>query len=81
MLRLIKYCFREGKKVNHGEIQAVHDDELVQVLKSLSLYEDFMQGKCKCKVCGKIITTKSLRAIIPSDNEILFSCTDHPYES
>lgn len=60
--------------MNHGEIQAVHSDELLELLQSLDIYNDFIQKKCKCRYCDAVINEKNLLAIIPNVNEILFCC-------
>lgn len=60
--------------MNGDRMQAVHDDDLVTLLKSLGVYEKFSEGQFICRFCQKPITVENLGAIIPVDGKIAFSC-------
>lgn len=57
-------------------LQAVHDDDLLSLLKSLGVEKNILSGECVCNVCGKIITLENLGAIVPQDGNITFVCDD-----
>ena len=57
-----------------NKLKAVHDDDIVSLLSSLGCYEEVSQGQCKCLFCNTTITIENLGAIIPRNDEIVFSC-------
>jgi hypothetical protein len=59
-----------------GEIQAVHDDDLVNLLKSLEIYNDIEQGKKRCYFCNGIITLNNILSVFPYQNDIQICCSD-----
>ena len=60
-----------------NSIKAVYDADLEMLLKRLGMYDDVVSKKCRCIFCGEPITLDTLDSIIPSGNDILFSCTSH----
>ena len=58
------------------ELQAVHDDDLQELLRSLDVYDAILEGNYQCIYCKKTITLEKLGAIIPVNNEILFACNN-----
>jgi hypothetical protein len=62
--------------VDKGEIQAVHDDDLKILLKSLGVFEQVQNGTEKCFYCGKTISMENLQCIFPYNNEVNFCCTE-----
>lgn len=41
--------FNKGVSImKENKVKAVHDDDLVQLLQSLNVYEDVINKKCKC---------------------------------
>jgi hypothetical protein len=61
-------------------VPAITDDELPNVLTKLGLYNDVVNGKAKCHICGRTLTLNSIGAIIMvSDKPVLIcdkpSCT------
>jgi len=56
-------------------IGAVHDTDLVGVLRKLGLHEGVVEGKYKCFVCGRKITLENLGGMFRSrDEKINFVC-------
>ncbi|MHB1651687.1 MAG: hypothetical protein ACYCVD_04310 [Desulfitobacteriaceae bacterium] len=70
--------FRKGSGyvVKHGEIKAVHDSDIVTLLKSLDAYDAVVDGKSICRFCGGQITVENIQAVFPADKEVAFCCSD-----
>lgn len=66
-----RFCLMKDK-----ELQAVHDDDLQELLCSLGVYDAILEGNYRCIYCKKTITLENLGAIIPVNNEILFACNN-----
>lgn len=60
--------------MRNNRLQAVHDDDLSNLLMSLGVYESIQNGKCSCLFCQKVITFDNLGAIVPINSEINFVC-------
>ena len=63
-----------GALMKNESVQAVHDDDLFSLLKSLGFLEKVVNGDCKCAFCEQIITIDNLGSILPRGDEIAFSC-------
>jgi hypothetical protein len=59
-----------------NELLAVHDDDLVTLLKSLEKYDDVVSGKCACIFCQQAIKLSNIGSIIPLEGKVVFSCND-----
>ena len=57
------------------KIKAVHDNDLVGVLKKLGVYEGIVNKMYSCIICGKKITLDNLGAIVRLDS-VKFVCDD-----
>ena len=57
-----------------SKIKAVHDDDLMNLLISLNIYDDVLNNNCTCYFCGAQINIDNLASIFPHDNEIMFCC-------
>lgn len=58
-------------------LRAIHDTDLVKVLRKLNMYEDIVKGKYRCFVCGKEITLENLGGLFKSrDGKINLVCND-----
>ncbi|MCU7787505.1 hypothetical protein ODS41_06195 [Pyrobaculum sp. 3827-6] len=58
-------------------VKAVHDTDLVDVLKRLGLYEGVVGGRYRCFVCGRPITVDNLGGMFKSkDGRINLVCSD-----
>lgn len=78
MIRLKYKTSRNGgyTLMDKGEIQAVHDDDLEILLKSLGVFEDIINGKKKCDFCDAVITLDNIQCVFPREGEICFCCTE-----
>ena len=58
-------------------LKAVHDTDLIRVLKKLGIYDDVVSGKFRCFICGKPITLENLGGMFKSrDGKIHLVCND-----
>jgi len=58
-------------------IRAIHDSDLLRVLKRLGLYEGIAEGRYRCFVCGRRIDFENLGGLFKSrDGEIHFVCNN-----
>lgn len=55
-------------------LNAVHDDDLMDVLEELGVAKDFMRGKLDCAFCCDTITWHNLYSLFPDSGTIKFSC-------
>ena len=62
--------------MNNNHLQAVHDDDLIELLVSLEIYDKVVAGKCECLFCKKIISLDNLGAIMPHNGQIEISCSE-----
>jgi hypothetical protein len=60
--------------MKNGTVKMVHDDDLVNLLKSLGVYNEVASGKFRCLYCGQIITIDNLNSIVPFEQQIGFTC-------
>ena len=51
-----------------GQINAVFDEDLKKVLKSLGYYDKIVNKEVTCSFCQRTITFANLHAIIPKNN-------------
>ncbi len=56
-------------------VDAVYDDDLLELLDSLELRNKFLHGKLICAFCGDVITWENLHSIFPDSGAIKISCT------
>lgn len=57
-----------------AKLNAVHDDDLIALLKSLNLLEKIKKGEVKCKFTKEIITLDNLHSIFPEEGTIKVVC-------
>jgi len=55
-------------------VPAITDDELPNVLTKLGLYNDVVNGKAKCHICGRTLTLNSIGAIIMVNDKPALIC-------
>ena len=55
-------------------IQAIHDDELDEFLKSLGLLSDFNARRLRCWFCDDVIDSSNLETIFPVSGTIKLAC-------
>jgi len=59
------------------KLTAIHDTDLEKALIKLEVYENVLQGKYRCYVCGKVITIDTLGAFFKTrDGTLHFVCND-----
>ena len=58
-------------------LKAVHDVDLVGVLRRLGIYRDVVEGRCRCFACGRRITMENLGAMFRTpDGRLHLVCDD-----
>ena len=60
--------------MKRAKIEAVIDNDVTTLLKSLEVYDSFCEGKEKCIICGDVVTFKNFQALVPNNGEIAFCC-------
>lgn len=60
--------------LNNDILEAVHDNDIEELLESLGVLENFNNGEFKCKYCGDIMTKHNLSALFPDNEEVGFCC-------
>lgn len=58
--------------MDNSTIKSIHDDDLVEFLKKLKVYDDVVSGKVKCKFTNQIITLENLHSLFPESGAIKF---------
>ena len=66
---LSKYRFR------NVEVSAISEDILPEVLKKLELYEDVVNGRAKCYICGRQLTLDTIGAIAMVNGKPVLICS------
>ena len=61
--------------MNNTTVNMVFDDDIEQLLKSLDVYESFIQGHEECIVCGTQMTIENFIAVLPHNLKIAFCCS------
>ena len=57
-------------------VRAIHDVDLVRVLRRLGLYEDVAGGRCRCFACGRRITPEDIGGLFKGrDGKVNFVCS------
>lgn len=64
------------KTVDKETLQAVHDIKFEQFLRNINKYDDVVDGKCKCKFCGKTVTLENIACIFPESGAVKFVCDE-----
>ena len=61
---------------NKIEVNAILDNQVEELLKKTSQYEDLVEGKLRCRSCGSIINPQNIGIMLPVDNgdNIEFYC-------
>lgn len=58
------------------KVNAIFDNQIEELLKKTSQYEDLAEGKIQCKSCGCVITFENIGILQPIENgaKIEFYC-------
>ena len=62
--------------VKDNQMKVVHDDDLCNLLRSLDVYEDVINGRYKCLFCGNTITIDNIDSIVPYEKTVQFTCDE-----
>lgn len=73
---MLKYLIN---RINWGgqpkeTLSAVHDDDLVGLLRSLGVLHSVETGRARCKFCRDQINLSNLQALIPDSGSVSFAC-------
>lgn len=60
--------------MKNNKMKAVHDNDLENLLQSLRVYDNVINGKCNCLFCGSVITLDNIDSIVPYENKVQFTC-------
>ena len=55
-------------------IKAVYEEDLIEYLKSVGLYEKVINSEIDCFACGKKLELGNLGAIIPKEGKLYICC-------
>jgi hypothetical protein len=63
-------------KLRHRNIHipAISDEVLPQLLVRLKVYDDIVNGKMKCRICGRTLTLDTIGAIGMLNGELILVC-------
>jgi hypothetical protein len=56
-------------------LAAVHDDDLVDFMEGLEIYDLFLRREVKCAFCKDTITWDNLHSFFPDSGAVKCSCT------
>ena len=57
------------------EVPAISEEILPEVFKKLELYEDVVNGRAKCYICGRQLTLDTIGAIAVLDKKPVLICS------
>ena len=69
-----EYKRKVARLMVDNKIKAVHDDDLLDLLNSLEVYEDVAKGRAICSFCSTGIDFDNLSGMFPIDGEVGFCC-------
>jgi hypothetical protein len=75
MRALVSQPGSEMPVTNEEAMQAVYDDELEGLLKSLGIHSAFVHKKLKCAFCKDTITWDNLQSLFPDSGSVKCSCS------
>ena len=55
-------------------LNVVHDNDLIDLLKKLNLFEKIQKGELRCKFTDTVITIQNLHSIFPESGSIKLVC-------
>lgn len=64
------------KDKDNESIKAVHDQQFETFLKSIGVFDDVVNQKCKCKFCRKPISIDNIYTVFAEEKTIKFVCDD-----
>lgn len=57
-------------------IEAIHKEDLKELLLNFELYDEFQESKIRCKYCSNIVNTNNICAIIINEGHLEFICNN-----
>ena len=57
-------------------VTAIYEDEVITLLKKINLYDDVVNRKTKCIICGKTITFENIGGFIGVNGKIYLVCNE-----
>jgi len=61
---------------NNRGLKTVYEDDLVDYLRSIGVYDAIVKGEYHCKFCGNTITVENLEIIVPNTSGIKIVCNN-----
>ncbi len=61
--------------IDKKTVNAVHDDDLLDLLEGLGLKNKFLNSQLTCAFCDETITWQNLHSIFPDSGAIKVCCT------
>ena len=74
--KIIKYLRSIPNRFKKVRIRAVHDEDLITILDSIGITEQFKKGEYKCMFCNKKASIENLWALKIKDKKIYMVCSD-----
>lgn len=63
-----------AKIVKANKMKVVHDNDLENLLRSLKVFDDVVNGNCNCLFCDEKVTLDNIDSIVPYDESVQFTC-------
>jgi len=57
-------------------IEAIHEEDLKELLINFDLYDKFQESRVKCKYCSSLININNISAIIIDEGHLEFICNN-----
>ncbi|ETB63823.1 TPA: hypothetical protein DIC38_02215 [Candidatus Nomurabacteria bacterium] len=64
-------------ELDKKDIDVIHEDDLIDVLKKIGFYDKLLENKVICKFCNSTITLENIHSILPQSDTFSFIC-DNP---
>ena len=73
IVRFFKYI---PHSFHRTKIRVVHEDDLKELISSLGISEDILDGKTRCTCCNESISFDNLWGILVKGESFLFICSN-----
>ena len=75
IVKLKKYLHSFFSNFKKTKVKAVHDSDLLEVLKSLGVLEKVQENRATCSFCKEIVNLDNLAAVFKDGSEVKFICS------
>ncbi len=75
IIKLKKYLSSFSDSFKKTKVKAVHDSDLLEVLKSLGVLEDIENNKATCAFCKDSVNLENLEAIFQKEGGVNLICS------